>query len=51
MKKRIIRKKIINVGGKSLGTRYNVNELEAYDLKEGDIIETYKVEEKQDDIR
>ena len=46
-----MRKKIIAVGGKSLGIRFNVNELEAYGLKEGDFLDisdAFKVEVKQD---
>ena len=35
----MMRKKIIKVGGDSIGIRFNVNEVELYNLVEGDIID------------
>tara|TARA_Y100001951_G_C11251667_1_gene246808 strand:- start:144 stop:284 length:141 start_codon:yes stop_codon:yes gene_type:complete len=46
----MMRKKIIKVGGDSIGIRFNVNEAELYDLVEGDILDltdVFKVENKK----
>jgi hypothetical protein len=46
----MMRKKIIKVGGDSIGIRFNVNEAELYDLAEGDILDltdVFKVENKK----